>query len=124
MIVTPMSIPPTMPATLPKTVSTGIEISMAVSFGNTRNDSGRIPIVSSALICSSSFIVPISAANAEPAQPVSTIATMSGPSSFSTTKPTASTTKISWPSFESWICPLTAMTIPISRQISSTIGSA
>ena len=55
---------------------------MARNFGVTRKRIGLIAIVSSASISSVTFIVPISAANAEPERPMTTMAVMSGPSSL------------------------------------------
>ena len=81
--------PPTMPMMSPIVVSIGIISIMAMSFGITRKRSGMNPIVRMASISSETFIVPISAANADPARPVATIATIIGPSSRTTEQPTS-----------------------------------
>ncbi len=54
---------------------------MARNFGATRKRIGLIAMVSSASISSLTFIVPSSAAKAEPERPITTMAVIKGPSS-------------------------------------------
>ena len=54
---------------------------MAMNFGVTRKWTGSMAMVSKASISSETFMVPISAAKAEPERPITTMAVMSGPSS-------------------------------------------
>ena len=73
--------PPKSPAISEKIVSTGITSADATMRGSTRNLTGGNPIVVSASSSSSTFMVPISAANALPVRPARMIAVTSGPSS-------------------------------------------
>src|SRR6266481_2911783 len=78
---TPNSEPPRMPMALAQMVKQGNITIMARNFGATRNRIGLMAIVSSASISSLTFIVPISAANAEPERPITMMAVIKGPSS-------------------------------------------
>ena len=80
--------PPRIPAMSPKIVSSGIMQIIAIIFGTTRKRIGSKPMVRSASISSDTFMVPISAAKAEPARPVAITATISGASSRTTVQPT------------------------------------
>jgi hypothetical protein len=55
--------------------------SIARNFGVTRKRIGSIAMISSASISSVTFMVPISAANADPDRPMTTMAVIRGPSS-------------------------------------------
>ena len=61
--------------------------------------------------------------SALPARPIATIATISGPNSLSTAKPTRSITKISVPNLRSCSADWIANTAPISTEIMITITS-
>ena len=74
---------------------------MARNFGVTRKWIGLIAMVSSASISSVTFIVPISAAKAEPERPMTTIAVISGPSSRVIEIATALATKFKAPNLRS-----------------------
>ena len=73
------------------------DTTIASNLGTTRKRHGLIPIVRNALISSSTFIVPISAAKLDPARPVAITATISGPSSFNTENAKRSATNNSAP---------------------------
>src|SRR5260370_37266382 len=72
-----------------KMVTQGNIAILARNFGVTRKWIGLIAIVSSASISSVTFMVPISAANAEPERPITTIAVINGPSSLDIDNATA-----------------------------------
>ena len=74
---------PPSPAASSSTVSTGIISSAAAMRGSTSMVIGSIPMVASASTSWFTFMVPISAAKAEPERPASTTEASSGPSSRS-----------------------------------------
>ena len=69
-------------------VSTGIMSMQATSLGATRKGTGSSAEVSRAIISSLTFMVPISAAMAAPANPLIITAASSGPSSRTMDTPT------------------------------------
>ena len=79
---------PTNPAKSISTVSTGIITVAASKRGSTSMVIASTPMVASASNSWLTFMVPISAANAEPLRPASTIAVSSGPSSRTTPRAT------------------------------------
>ena len=81
-------------------------------------------MVTSASISSLTFIVPISAAKAEPERPARMIAVISGPSSRSTASATAFATQISAPKSRKATAVWKARITPIKKPISTTIGTA
>ena len=84
--------PPTRPARLAKTVSSGMTRTPARTRGMARKGSGSSPIVSRASISSFTFIVPISAAKAEPDRPARMMAVKNGALSRNIDRITASAT--------------------------------
>src|ERR1700756_353573 len=68
-----------MPMALAQVVRHGNITIMARNFGATRNRIGLIAIVSSASISLLTFMVPISAAKAEPERPITTMAVIKFP---------------------------------------------
>jgi hypothetical protein len=72
---------------------------MARNFGVTKKWMGLTAMVSSASISSVTFIVPISAANADPDRPITTMAVIKGPSSRVIEIATALATKLIAPNF-------------------------
>ena len=91
--------PPITPNRSANTVSTGVMTTAASTRGTTRNRTGSSPMVLSASISSRTFMVPISAAKAEPERPARIIAVIRGPISRSTDKPIMLATKISAPNW-------------------------
>src|SRR5258708_39403590 len=77
----PKSEPQRMPMVLAQMVRQGNMTAMAINLGATRKRTGLMAMVSRASISSVTFIVPISAANAEPERPITTMAVMRGPRS-------------------------------------------
>ena len=116
--------PPSSANALVSTVSAGTTATAASTRGTTRKRTGSRPIVESASISSLTFIVPISAANAEPERAVSRIAAISGPSSRSIEIPSRSATKISAPKRCIGIAPWKARIRPSRKPTSATIGTA
>ena len=84
--------PPTIPQMSAMMVSPGSASSSASTFGRIRKRPVSKPSVTMASISSVVFMVPSSAANAEPERPASTTAVTSGASSFTITVPTRLTT--------------------------------
>src|SRR5215467_1877547 len=121
---TPTSAPPRIPMEFAQIVRHGSITIMARNFGVTRKSTGCMAIVSSASISSETFIVPISAANAEPERPITTIAVMSGPSSLVIEMATAFATKVMAPSFRSSYALCSARIKPIKNVMRERIGSA
>jgi hypothetical protein len=79
--------PAKMPQTFAKMLRQGIMINAATNLGGRINSMGSNAITRRASISSVTFIVPISAENAEPERPLTAIAVSKGPSSR--VKPTA-----------------------------------
>ena len=96
--------------------------SMARNFGATRNCTGSSAMVSIASISSFTFIVPISAANAEPERPITTTAVISGPSSRVIEMATALATRCSAPNLRSSYAAFSARIVPMKKEISEVIG--
>src|SRR5271165_1138373 len=94
---TPKSEPPKTPMKLAQMVRHGSMTIMAINFGATRKWTGLMAMVSSASISSLTFMVPSSAATAEPERPITTMAVMSGPSSRDMEMATALATKVMAP---------------------------
>ena len=86
----------------------GIIKIMARNFGATRKRTGSSAMVSSASISSFTFMVPISAANAEPERPITMIAVINGPSSRVIEMATALATNCMAPSLRSSYAPCRA----------------
>ena len=121
---TPNSAPPKIPIEFAQIVRHGSITIMAMNFGATRNDTGLIAIVCSASISSVTFIVPISAANAEPERPMTTIAVISGPSSRVIEIATAVATRSIAPNLRNSYALCSARINPIKNVMSDRIGSA
>ena len=117
-------IPPNTPATMEYAASTGIRSVPARTRWMTRKRTGSRPIVSSASSSWFTFIVPISAANAEPERPAKMIAVKIGENSRIMTMPIPFAMKICAPNISSVCAPSKARTRPIRRLMSDTIGSA
>ena len=96
---TPNDAPPKIPIEFAQIVRQGNITIIARNFGVTKNWIGLIAIVSSASISSVTFMVPISAANAEPDRPITTIAVIKGPNSRVIEMATAVATKSIAPNF-------------------------
>ena len=90
-----------MPIEFAQIVRHGSIIIMATNFGVTRKWIGSIAMVSSASISSVTFMVPISAANADPDLPITTMAVINGPSSLVIEMATALATMLIAPNFRS-----------------------
>ena len=97
---------------------------IARNFGVTRKCTGLIAMVSSASISSVTFMVPISAANAEPERPITTMAVIKGPSSRVIETATAVATRFIAPNFRSSYAACKARINPIKNVISERMGSA
>jgi len=74
--------------------------------GSTRKSTGETPSVVSASISSLAFMFPISAANAAPVRPASTIAVIIAPISRVMLRPMRSATQISPPNWRRMIAPV------------------
>ena len=90
----------------------------------TRKRTGSRPIVSRASSSSLTFIVPISAANAEPERPARMIAVKIGENSRTMTRPIMSAMKIWAPNISRGCAASKAITRPMSRLMRETIGRA
>src|SRR5690606_14315979 len=89
--------PPQMPTTLKISVSNGSEMKPAHRRGATMYLSGSTPIISKLDSCSVDFMLPISAASADPARPANSSAVTTGPSSRSRVRATVCPTACSEP---------------------------
>ena len=89
---TPKRHPPITPMKSAQIVRHGTITSIARNFGATRKATGRRAMVFSASTSSVTFMVPISAANAEPDRPITMMAVISGPNSRTIEMATASAT--------------------------------
>ena len=78
---TPTTSPPKIAKISEKKVKIGTTTRDAIILGTARNKVGWKPMAKSASISSEIFMVPISAANAEPDLPATIMAVMIGPSS-------------------------------------------
>ncbi|MNJ64556.1 hypothetical protein D3C77_605140 [compost metagenome] len=86
-----------MPTTLKISVSSGKEMKPAHKRGAMMYLSGSTPIISRLDNCSVDFMLPISAASAEPARPANSRAVTTGPSSRSSVRATIWPTACSEP---------------------------
>ena len=89
--------PPQMPTTLKISVSSGREMKPAHRRGAMMYFSGSTPIISRLDSCSVDFMLPISAASAEPARPANSNAVTTGPSSRNNVSATICPTACSEP---------------------------
>ena len=78
---TPTTSPPMMANMSENRVRTGTTTREAMTLGTTRNRVGSKPMVNRASISSETFMVPISAAKADPDLPATMMQVMIGPSS-------------------------------------------
>ena len=117
-------IPPSKPAYIPKMVRTGVNKMPATTRWTTRNWTGDKPIVWRAFSSSFTFIVPSSAAKAEPERPASMIAAITGPSSRDITRPNKLATNTCAPSWAKGCADSKAITMPTRNVINDTMGSA
>src|SRR2546423_15137622 len=76
---TPNNEPPMIPMELAQIVRQGNMMIMAKNLGVTRKRTGLMAMVSKASISSVTFMLPISAAKAEPERPITTMAVTRGP---------------------------------------------
>ena len=88
-----------------KNASSGSAIISASRRGTTSTSIGSTPMVRSASISSRTFIMPISAVNALPERPATTIAVNRMPISRSTETPSRLTVNTSAPKRRSWSAP-------------------
>ena len=88
----PTTIPPKMADRSENSVKKGTTTTVATILGTTRKRIGSNPIVKSASTSSDIFMVPISAAYAEPDLPATMIAVIIGPSSLTMARPTKEAT--------------------------------
>ena len=79
--------PPIKPNKSAKMVSSGVMNTAATTRVTTKKRTGSSPMVLSASISSRTFMVPSSAANAEPERPAKMIAVISGPNSRNIERP-------------------------------------
>src|SRR5215467_12699053 len=79
--------PPMRPSNPAKMASSGVIATAAITRGTTKNPTGSSPIVVRASSSSLTFIVPSSAANAEPDLPARMMAVNNGPSSRNIERP-------------------------------------
>ena len=92
--------------------------------GTTRNCTGLIAMTSSASISSDTFIVPISAATAEPLRPMTITAINTGPISRSSVSITRSGMYISAPRLSRECAACIASVTPTLKAVNATIGAA
>ena len=116
--------PPMSPASSAKIVSTGIAATAATTRGMTRKRTGGSPIVVSASSSSSTFIAPISAANALPVRPARTMAVTRGPSSRKSPIARRSETYTSTPNILSAAADSNARMSPRRKPMPVVTGSA
>ena len=116
------------PARMPKKAATilrhGTATSAARYFGANTNSTGSKAMTLRASISSVTFMVPISAANADPDRPLTAIAVNSGPSSRVKPTATRSMTKCRAPNRRNSEAPCIARMNPLHIDIRATIGSA
>lgn len=114
--------PPRIPAKSAIKVMNGIEITTAKIRGRTRKFIMSKPMVFRESISSETFIVPISAAKAEPERPAMSIAVISGASSRVREMPISPAIRLSPPNFSSIMAPWYPVTKPMRKSIRNTIG--
>src|SRR6267143_1632759 len=112
-----------MPIKFAQIVRQGSITIMARNFGVTRKWIGLIAIVSSASISSVTFMVPISAAKAEPERPITTMAVINGPSSLDIDNATALGTMFMAPNLLSSYALCNARIKPMKYVIRERIGN-
>src|SRR5690625_3587764 len=116
--------PPKIPATMPIKVSRGMDMSMAMTRGNTKMTMGSNPWARRASISSLAFIEPIWAVNALAVRPAMRMAVNSTANSRKKEKPTRSTVEMVAPKVTKMVAPKKATTAPTKKVSKAMMGTA